>query len=175
MTKEQECLVVNNLKLVRWFCHKFHIDYEEFNDVLYESLVKAALKYDTSLDIQFSSFAVTVMKNDYLKQCYRNNRFKPEGTISLDSIANPDADNKVPLVDILSGREQKIDAYTSEAILFAEWFNKQTPRNKKIMVLLGLGNSGTEIGKEIGISRQRISAIKLDLLNSYKSYRAIHS
>lgn len=175
MTKEQELLVLNNLKLVRWFCYKFHFDYEEYNDVLYESLVKAALNYNVLTGMQFSSYAIAAMKNDAIKQLQLAERCKPSGTVSLDSNLNTQSEETSTMLEVVESREQKVDSFLSETVTFMEWFNKQTPRNKQIMVLFGRGHNGTEVAKSVGISRQRVNVIKQNLFDSYMTYRKAFS
>lgn len=121
MTREERnTMVTNNIKLVGAAIHLFARDIINLNhpmlqcDDLYQigtlALMKAAEKYDPEKGTAFSTFAMTIIKNDFLKEVIKVNRLSQSMVISVD-------DQTEDEVSLYNRKELAYtDAYTDEDI-----------------------------------------------------------
>lgn len=142
MNIQQKKLVENNLNLVHYTIHTFFPDVEtsgHLYDECYaqgcEALCRAASAYDESRGVQFSSFAVIVIKNSLI------NMFKKENTCIIEK-------------DIMSGEESATDT-SYDDILFNMFISSFEDKiNKKgldIIKRLYYGDEPTLIRKKMNI------------------------
>ena len=93
VTQEQSKLVEDNFNLIYAVANKYYsgmsilFDYDEVISICSEGLVKAAICYDVTKNVKFSTFAYNVMKNNLLsiynwQKQKRNNSI----LISLDEV-----------------------------------------------------------------------------------------
>lgn len=151
LNKEQQQLVTDNFNMLYDFQHKFGIDDEDF-DLLMIGLCKAALTYDDNY--AFSTYAYKCMMQE-IQNAWRKNhlhRIPPELIISYNKIINEDG---TELIDIIGN---SLSEYSiSGKLMYEEMSALFDKEQNDIFNYLILGYSQVEIGKIMGITKQRIN------------------
>lgn len=162
MTFEQQNIVSENHNLIYSLANKKKINLDECYDVLAIGLCKAAIAFDSTKG-KFSTLAYTVMLNEYNKELRKqqNKRVIPQDKLlSYDiPISLNDMDNQpVTFADVIPDENAQTEQEVIDKITHQSLLNKVKPDEQRIFSLLMDGKNQSDIAKEIGVSRQRISA-----------------
>ena len=168
LTPQQEELVNNNQKLTHFVVNKFSNVpyYQNIQDDLYSTalfgLCKAVQKYDISNKAAFSTFAITVMRNEIL-MFLRRIRNKPVVQSIEEPIYRGNDSAPILLKDMLESKEAEIPFYLDRSFIGNFWDTiLQTLKNERIKqsyILRAQGLSYTQIGIRLGVTRAYISKV----------------
>ena len=180
LSSEQEHLVLENRKLVYYSISKLGIpsyfpDYEDIVSIGTIGLVKAAITFDTSRNINFSTYATKCINNELFIHFRKNNKY--ENDISIDEVIGDD--NELTLLDTFA--DPKSD--------FVEDLIKNEEFTKVIMIILnrlkGLGRitllyrmagfSQLLIAKKSNVSRSYIAEIEKQSIKKLKKFISLKS
>lgn len=164
MTAEE--LYLTNERLVYWVLAKYYsrrqMD-EDLQQVARLGLWKACVGFKESSGFTFSSYASRVMLNElsnYFRDASRTCRDN-YSDISLSTIVSDDG---MTLEMALPG---DIDVQFMDLNGF---WKSLTSKEKKIVTMLMQGLTNREIGKNIGVSNQRVSEIRLKAKQKFLNY-----
>lgn len=149
MTKQQ--LIEDNMDLVYFIIRKYYPKYIDDEDIIQCGMVGlciAAEKWDEEKGA-FSTYASTNIRYAIWNE-FRRYRNKHSGVLSLD-YEYYDEDEPKTFKDTIVG-EDGVDIVDYQAL-----YDKLTPTEKKIFDYTLDGLSNVDIGKKIGLSRQRVS------------------
>lgn len=148
------------------------LDIDEYYDILAIALCHAALRYDTTRNIKFSTFAYKVMQRElymYWRIAYTNQKVIPkEMLISYNSLLKDglkDTDWVIGNVNKVFNETSAID-YTKTEI--EEWIDSLKPTEQFVALRTIMGYTQTEIASQLGVSRSRVNAIIAKLRKKYK-------
>ena len=149
LTDQQRKLVEDNHNLIYKFATSKNASVEEFYGLFAIGLCKAAMIFDESKGLTFSTLAYKCMDNEYgmyWRAALCGKRINPNLIFSSEELIG----------DIGT------DGYVFDKTrIYVEEFFNRLPKNQK-RVLNGLlhGYKGTEIAEHMGCTSQRVSAIK---------------
>ncbi len=190
LNNEKEYLVLENLKLVYYLVDKFGItknssEYEEFISIGTLGLVKAAITFNASKRIAFSTYATKCINNEFFMYCRKNNKYARNISIDEPITANTNSDEFVLsniIEDPNSNFIEKILAKEDFIELISIVLNCLKEKDRIIM-LYKIGNlSQKDIAKKIGVSQSNISrkesilALKVrEIANQQIPYKKVFS
>lgn len=165
LTESQAKLAADNYGLVFSYMYSKHItcyentykDNDDWHGLLAEALCKAAMTYDESQNITFSTYAYTCMNHAmgmYFKS--RNSKKRvPENMLDYYDIPNDDNENETKM-DTISG-PYNVESEVESNLFLEQLFTKQKEKHRIVYQLLIDGYSITEIAKKLGVSKQSVS------------------
>ena len=182
LNEEQQKIVSNNTGLIYSFAKDYHLDLEEYYGILAEGLCRAAYLYDYNRSWSFSKFAYVCMRSitfsEYNKttkrekDCWKRNNI--DAPIHFESL-HINTEDRIETEQESSEIEYRLQPILNPYddieldIVFNQFYNSLKDREKRMIDLLKSGRSLTDIGKELGISRQAVSSTKIKLQNKFKS------
>ena len=151
-------LVEDNFNMVYSVVNKYYniisslIDYDEAVGICSEALVKAAMYYDSSKDIKFSTYAYNSMKNNLLS--IYNWQFKKLNNSTFTSLNEPrTSDNETLMSVIPSSINIEEDVVKLDDIrLLYKYIDELSEYHKKIIILHLRGLTFDKIGTELNRS-----------------------
>lgn len=168
LTREKEHLVLENQKLVYYIVRKMgktptSTEYEDLVSIGTIGLVKAAIQFDQSKGIKFSSYAYTCIKNEILIHFKKANNYAND--ISIDEPIQDDGENKTLTVgDLIEHPESNFVEKIINEEAFMELIrivlNCLKNRDRIIMLYRIGGISQIDIAKILQISNRYVSAIE---------------
>ena len=164
MTPEE--LYLANERLAHWVLAKYYYRWqmdEDLQQVARLGLWKACIGFKEGSGFTFSSYASRVMLNElsnYFRDASRTCRDN-YSDISLSTIVSDDG---MTLEMALPG-----DMDVQFMDLNGFW-KSLTSKEKKIVTMLMQGLTNREIGKNIGVSNQRVSEIRLKAKQKFLNY-----
>lgn len=175
-SKEQENLVINNLRLVYYLVNKLRVsgsDYEDLVSIGTIGLIKAASSFDDSKNVKFASYASTCINNEILME-FRKNK-KHENDVSLDAPIASDSDGKeLSLADLISDPDSdfsgKIEMNHSFERVINIILNLLEPKERLFMLYRIGGKKQREISIKLGYSQSYISRIEKKVNLKVKSF-----
>ena len=154
MTEEQKKLVEDNHNLIYFMIHKYNLDIEEYYDIFALSLCKAAINYDINRGTTFSTYAISVMKSDFLLNIRRGKAQRRSGScVSIDEVVydNNSDGSSITLEDMLTNG---LDAFDESISLD---FTKLSDRTRRMLWLSYIGYTQNEIADIFGVSQTQVS------------------
>lgn len=153
MTDEEKELVEKNLKLAYSAVYKTytpHIEQEDAMQIASFGLCKAAMNYDSSLGYTFSTFAITVIRNELLMQ---EKRFKPTRIVR----SWVSYDQNTALKNSLASDKEPFDDMTP---LLDEFRSTLTERDKAVFDMCIIGDkTQTEAGNILSFNQGYVSRL----------------
>jgi RNA polymerase sigma factor (sigma-70 family) len=151
LNKQQQQLVTDNFNLTYDFQHKYGISEDDF-DLLMIGLCKAALTYDDTY--AFSTYAYKCMLTEIFNEVRKDHMYRipPELIVSYNKTID---DDDTELIEIISNSlsEYNIDG----GIIYKEISELFNDEQNDIFKYLILGYTQVEIGKIMGVTKQRIN------------------
>ena len=153
LTEEQKKLVEENHNLIYWFANKYHINLEDYYDILAQGLCMAAYYYDPS-KCSFSAYAYLVMNTEMHKEhrktlrkseIPRGNIFHYENTWELSELMPEYEKTENKVIDKIS--------YENLTSLLNDILND---KDKEVIGYILNGLTMREIAKIEGTSHQAI-------------------
>ena len=153
ITDEAMRLIEENHNLIYSLLYKYHLDVEEWYDLAAIGLCKAANTYNNGKS-GFSTYAYKCMYTTIMMEKRKENAMR---TIPQNQIVY--YENQVS--------EESKENETISTLSLENIENELVGNKRKVFVLLKEGYTQSEISKIIGISKQRISKIKQEILEKY--------
>ena len=158
-------MITNNMKLVHYVIHRNFPSFGGNEDIFQEGclgLIKAVDSFDESKG-EFRNYAYTSILNAIRSYFKRNRQDTP--ILSLDYMVDNNEGESVPLMDIIS--DDSVDKWFDkvERDIFIDSLDE---RERKVIGLLKEGWSYTEIGKEIGVTRQMVAKIMAKVKSKWR-------
>lgn len=175
-SKEQEELVLNNLKLVHYFVNKLDVPYRDYEDIISigtVGLIKAAITFDSSKGLEFSTYAGKCINNEILLHLRREK--KRIGDVSLeDSVYLDKKGDEVALKDVIPTTtidfaqtceiKEELGSYIS---IILNLLNK---KERSIMLYRAAGIKRVKIANIVHIRRQSLSKVISRLDNTIYAF-----
>ena len=163
LTKEQQTLVEDNLRLIGHFCKLYNYTYEEVCDLLAITLCKCASKYNPKQSAAFSTYVFRSFRNEIVR-CKRAEKAlsrNPEnGILSLDyENLNSNSGDVFTLKDLIPDRN--VDTNINGRMYwndFWTWAEKNlTRRERETLRYLVLEYRPCVIAKKLGVTKQAVN------------------
>lgn len=123
MTKEQDELVEENIRLVTYTIEKYH-PYAKGDEDMFQigciGLIRAAKAFDTSRSVKFSTLAVSSIRGEICKEYrdrYMDKRKANEFSQSLDEIVYENNASEIRKIDLLSDIAQTEEVAINNALI----------------------------------------------------------
>ena len=170
LTKEQQELVTRNIKLTYFLLNKLALDKDKYEDVCFEALCHAALTFDETKGIEFSTWLRRNIiqhvweekRDDEVRKFYTHDY----SFVSLDSPFNSEDDPDITVADTISNTESDYAEFEIKE-LYRKFKNKQSEKDKVLLTDLESGMSITDIAEKHGVSKQSISSRKIALQKKF--------
>ena len=162
-TKEQEQLVIDNYRLVGHIIKKFksdNISQDDLFSVGTIGLIKAAISFDDSKSVKFSTYASKCISNEISIFLKKENRYYSR-VVSLDAPvrSNQEELNSYHEIvhDINTSVFEQIEEKESVTKYINIALNTLNPMNRLIILYRISGMTFDSISKKFGVSKQNIS------------------
>lgn len=146
------------------------MDVEEWYDIAAIGLCKAANTYNNDKS-EFSTYAYKCMYTAIIMEKRKENAMRtiPQNQIVYyeNQVNESSKENDTSTFLNYIPSKQDIENETISALSLENIENKLDGNKRKVFVLLKEGYTQSEISKIIGISKQRISKIKQEILEKY--------
>lgn len=155
-TKKVMELFNQNQRLAHWTVSKYFPKLLGDEDIHQEALVglyKACVRYEENRG-RFTTFAVTVVRNEINMFLRIENRYRRLASTSLDSPI-PGTDGELVLGDMVPDTSQGVDHLSFEG--FYKFVESLDGRYKKLLQLRLQGLTQAEAGKELGLCQAQCS------------------
>lgn len=150
--------------------YKYHLDVEEWYDIVAIGLCKAANTYNNDKS-EFSTYAYKCMYTTITMEKRKENamRIIPQNQIVYyeNQVSESSKENDTSTFLNYIPSKQDVENETISTILLNNIENELVGNKKKVFILLKEGYTQCEISKIIGISKQRISKIKQEITEKY--------
>lgn len=150
--------------------YKYHLDVEEWYDIVAIGLCKAANTYNNDKS-EFSTYAYKCMYTTIIMEKRKENamRIIPQNQIVYyeNQVSESSKENDTSTFLNYIPSKQDVENETISTILLNNIENELVGNKKKVFILLKEGYTQCEISKIIGISKQRISKIKQEITEKY--------
>lgn len=159
LSEEQKQLVANNHNLIYGIMKQYTLSFdapEDYYGAAAVGLCNAALYYDASKNIKFSTYAYVCMSREIQREKDINRTNNMPVLISLDADCITEDKNPLSFKDIL---QDKYDAISVKEILVALEQASKDFTDEEIIIFELLTQrflNFREIGEELGLSKQRI-------------------
>lgn len=167
----QRKLVEDNHKLIFSFLNNHNLSLDAVDDwygTAAIGLCKAALTFDESRGIKFTTLAYVCMDNE-VRHILRKNRKNIISTISLNTEVSSECENCFLIDAIPDNRDCYNSIYLNDAIESA--ICKLSDRNKEIIdLIVSYDMTSSEIASKFGVSRQAISLVYCRFIKSIRDY-----
>lgn len=162
-SKKQKELVLNNQKLVYHLVNKMQgIDYhekEEFYSVGMVGLIKAAITFDESKNIKFTTYASKCIINEINMQFRRNKGHSKD--ISIETCISQETE--ITLAEVIPDPKRKFTELIEEKEVFIQFIhfilNSLKPRDRLIMLYQISDMNQRKIAKELNTSQSYVSRL----------------
>ncbi len=168
LSSDKEHLVLDNQKLVYYIVQKLGItpnssDYEDIISIGTIGLVKAAITFDTSKNIAFSTYASRCIKNEIFMHYRKAKKYANDISIN-EPIGDNGEGKELTIVDLLADPESDF----VKRILDKEDFirvveivlNCLKGKHRIVLLYLMAGVLQKDIGKKLNISQNHVSRIQ---------------
>lgn len=175
VSKEQEELVVNNLRLVPYLVNKFGVPPGQFDDFVsigQIGLIKAAITFDESKNVRFATYASRCINNEIL-MCFRKEKVSVN-EISMNTVIHEDGKGDLTLEDVIPSNEKDFTEEIADSEEFVSCLNivLNLLKLKEMAVVLYrmAGLKQYAIAESLGISQSYISRIERTIKVKVKRY-----
>ena len=185
--KAQNEILTANLRFVFNIASRYKGNGAAISDLISEGnlgLIKAMQKFDFSKDVKFISYAVWWVRNamqEFIKKRQASLNFEKEDkTLSTPLVSNgiPDSEDEwVERREVMLSNEEdeaKQELHKNQRRIIDALMSKLQGREKKIVIeYYGIDGKKSknleELGKELGITKERVRQIKQVALNKLRS------
>lgn len=152
MTKQQQQLVEDNMKLVYSVMHKKFPHFIHDEDLVQAGMLGLCHAGKTYCEDKgaFSTYAFKSIYNTICNELRRRNKSKGVDIISLDYELDGKDGEPMKIEDIIPG-EQDV-----EFVDISELYNKVSPLDKRILELREQGFTKADVARKLGYSREYI-------------------
>lgn len=152
------------------FLYKYHLDVEEWYDIAAIGLCKAANTYNNDKS-EFSTYAYKCMYTTIIMEKRKENAMRtiPQNQIVYyeNQVNESSKDNDTSTFLNYIPSKQDIENETISALSLENIENELAGNKRKVFLLLREGYAQCEISEIIGISKQRVSKIKQEIVEKY--------
>lgn len=163
MTELQKKIVEENHKLIYGIIYKHNWELEETYDLCAIGLCRAAMTYDNTKGVKFSSYAYKCMHNEVIRQ-FRKSQAQKRNVLLQSLDANIVDTEVCTLHDIVSNG---LSAEDELVLLNINGLNK---KELKAVKLASAGYNTTEIGQIMSISQSYASRLLTKAQNKLLTY-----
>lgn len=150
--------------------YKYHLNVEEWYDLAAIGLCKAANTYNNSKS-GFSTYAYKCMYTTIIMEKRKENamRIIPQNQIVYyeNQVSEESKDNDTSTFLNYIPSKQNIENETISTLSLENIENELAGNKRKVFLLLREGYAQCEISEIIGISKQRVSKIKQEIVEKY--------
>lgn len=171
LNDDQKRIVEENHNLIYKFAQNYHLDLEQYYDVLAIGLCRAAFHYKGNTEYQFSTYAFKVMKNEYLNTyrsqygCKRNEGDKYLVSYN-DQKFSKSVEGECEMLDFLGSSDEDMIDDVLTSVIEDDLVSRFDKKNHKQMVRLLLnGHSQLEVAKIMDVSHTMVYHIRKKLQN----------
>lgn len=163
LTSEQQQLAEKYWDMAGWLCAKYPIPFMDFEEMHAEALIRicrAARSFKPELGIKFATFAVRVWIN-WKAQAMREMNSTRRGYFRTQEIAvlsKRDDESELPMECRHAGPEQVAEV-REEVGRMLSLVDQLPPSHRRVIEGLIVGKNYSEMGREFGISRERVRQI----------------
>ena len=170
ITNEARKLVEENHNLIYSFLYKYHLDVEEWYDLAAIGLCKAANTYNNDKS-GFSTYAYKCMYTTIMQEKRKENAMRtiPQNQIVYyeNKLNEESKDNDTSTFLNYIPSKQNVETETISTLSLDNIENELVGNKRKVFLMLKEGYTQCEISKIIGISKQRVSKIKQEIVEKY--------
>ena len=176
LNNKQQKIVLDNRDLVNYLINKHNLtgnqyDIEDFTSIGTIGLIKAAITFDESKDIAFSTYASRCILNEIYYFCRRANKY--ESNVSLyDTIAEDKIGNKLTLLDIIEDPKSDFTTKLENVMDFIEQINivlNCLSQKQRFVLLCTIGGkSQRDIATRLTASQSWVSRIELKAIQKVR-------
>ena len=175
--ESEEMLFKNNQKLIYFVIKQLNIKYnvDDFVSIGNVALFEAYRKFNLNKGVKFSTYAHRAIKNEMVK--HLNKITKCDSVefsfdIKLNSFTDLDYSDTLMLEDVSVQDEFiKIEEKDEVNKVVDLFLKKEKPKYTKLLKLIYLeGKSQIEVSELLGVSRQYINRLKLEIDKKLKEY-----
>lgn len=152
------------------FLYKYHLDVEEWYDIAAIGLCKAANTYNNDKS-GFSTYAYKCMYTTIIMEKRKENamRIIPQNQIVYyeNQVNESSKENDTSTFLNYIPSKQDIENETISTLSLENIENELVGNKRKVFLLLREGYAQCEISEIIGISKQRVSKIKQEIVEKY--------
>lgn len=157
MNETQIKMVENNHNLIYKVIKDCKMEIDEYYDLAAIGLCKAALNYDETKGI-FSTYAYTIIKQQLTNYLQGLSRQKRSLCFAVSDRIEAGNGEEISVFDMMQNEENFEDLVLRNEYVYSIIYNVND-REKEICKMLMEDKNQTQIGKELGISRQRVDQI----------------
>ena len=178
LSSEEERLVLDNQNLVHFVLKRLNVvsayqDYEDMVSMGTIGLIKAAITYDSSQNVTFSTYATRCISNEILMY-FRNNKKHRNDVSIYTTIGYGDKDKELTLLDTFvdpkSNFEEKIIQDEEYIKMIKIILNCLQGRQRIILLYQVAGFTQIEIAKKMNISRSYVSTIENSAIKELRRF-----
>ena len=152
-----------NHNLIYNIIYKYHWELEETYDLCAIGLCRAAMTYDDTKGVKFSSYAYICMRNEVMNQ-FRKSQAQKRNVLLQSLDANIVDTEVCTLHDIVS------NGLSAEDELVLLNINDLNKKELKAVKLASAGHNTTEIGRIMNISQSYVSRLLTKAQNKLLTY-----
>lgn len=166
LNNEQRELVEKNHNLIYQFLIDNNLSHDEYYDIVAIGLCNAAMKYDSSKGIAFSTYAYKAMSNT-IKQYVTYDKRHTVDTMSYNITSTVHGDDtEVEHLETFKSNNNTEEENVTK--MFFKWFIEyMSLRELQIMYYKTRNYTDTEIGKKYGVTHSMISRIWRSIKRAY--------
>lgn len=163
--EENRKLAEENHNLIYWFLKQYHLDPEEYYDIVALGYCYAAATYNPEKS-KFSTYAHVAMHHKVAM--HRRSQSAQKNTAILYSLEfSVSEDETLSLKDMLSERDNDIETFDTLHTI-KQYAEKLSSRDKEIFFRKINGAGQQEIAKKVGFSQANVSRILKRINNELK-------
>jgi RNA polymerase sigma factor (sigma-70 family) len=178
---EIERLVTENMKLAHYFALKWKWrDHDDALSIAMEGLLRAAEYWDASVGVPFGSYASILIQRQQQRHQQHENRGKRKGKrehLSLDFVLGEGDQTYGEILEDPNAKSSLQVMLSDEEWGLLEALLQQIDARQRLVLEMRFGLNGSEIytleevGKKIGVTRERVRQIELQAMKSMYLYR----
>lgn len=153
--------IMDNHKLIYQFAHDNHVNLNEYYDILAIGLIKAVDTYNNNKGFKFSTYAYSVMKNEYLMELRKSKKDCLNYSLSLENLVVDD----IPFIELI---HDDLDIRDNCTIDFEAFLDSLEEDEKKVIYYLTQQCNQKQIGKKLNLSQSYISRKIIKIKQKFK-------
>lgn len=160
LSEEQQKLAEDNIKLVFYVINKYEFMSHDEVDLGYIGLCEAALTYNRSYGVKFSTYAIRCIFNEILSYITRKKNIYKSRTIPISATEQQIEDNReTDILDVTPAELSLYDTPTYRQFLsnFNEFANTLKPMHFDCFMLPLSGRTQSDLAKVYNKSQAQIS------------------
>lgn len=159
--RDRNQFITENHNLIYSFAHKYSLNLNEYYDLLAIALIKAADTFDDNKEISFSTYAFSVMTNEYFMEFKKRKKEALTRAISLENMIT----DKVPFIEVVRGESDIKNKYLYDIEILINYLDNE---EKLIISYILKEYTQKQIAKILKCSQAQISRKMTSIKQKYK-------